>query len=219
VAIAGTAWDISTLGTPINITCTDGTYVNNNTANYYGFPVIHTDGSFTLLPGMNAATYKIHSTWTADVALSRNINISSFSLASAPTNAWLKLPNVSVATANAAGRISSFAKELHLDTGTAATTTVAVVGADTANTLATGDTVLLNGTTSVTLSNVVEVSNGLAKQDPGNTTDYIQYNSKSFNTSISNGFVRFSRDTYKNVCSWYWIERRWDLLIYIIDSQ
>jgi hypothetical protein len=197
VAIAGTAWDISTLGTPINITCTDGTYVNNNTANYYGFPVIHTDGSFTLLPGMNAATYKIHSTWTADVALSRNINISSFSLASAPTNAWLKLPNVSVATANAAGRISSFAKELHLDTGTAATTTVAVVGADTANTLATGDTVLLNGTTSVTLSNVVEVSNGLAKQDPGNTTDYIQYNSKSFNTSISNGFVRFSRDGSK----------------------
>jgi hypothetical protein len=84
-----------------------------------------------------------------------------------------------------------------LDTGTAATTTVAVVGADTANTLATGDTVLLNGTTSVTLSNVVEVSNGLAKQDPGNTTDYIQYNSKSFNTSISNGFVRFSRDGSK----------------------
>jgi len=207
-AIAATAWDPRTLGTAVVVTVTDGsfTYVASTSASATMCPLVNNDGTVTLLPTPQSGNsgYLKHNTLNVDLAMSRNIDITSFGLGSAPTKAWLTMPNVAVTTANTAARVSSFVKELELDgnvggytSGTASTTTSAVVGIDGTGVLATGDTVLLNGANTVTLTNVVEVSNGLTRQNIAGTNDYIKFNNKTFASGVSNGKVKFSRDGSK----------------------
>jgi hypothetical protein len=191
-AVAGTAYDPRTLGTAITLTCTDTTYVYSYTSSYTMAPLINLDGSLTLLPMQysSGTAYNRHATFNVDIGLTKNIDISAFGLSSAPAYAWLKMPTVSIATGRLASTIGNWTSViLELDgnvngytSGIAATTTTAVVGIDGSGILATGDSVLLNGTTTVSLTNVVETSSGLVKQDPSNAIDYIKYNSKTYST-------------------------------------
>ena len=188
-AVAGTAWDPRTLGAAITLTCYDNVYVYSYVASYSMAPLINLDGSLTLLP-TQYNYYNRHATFNVDIGLSKNIDISAFGLSSAPAYAWLKMPTVSIATGRLASTIGNWTSvPLELDgnvngytSGIAATTTTAVVGIDGTGILATGDSVLLNGTTTVSLTNVVETSSGLVKQDPSNAIDYIKYNSKTYST-------------------------------------
>jgi hypothetical protein len=204
-AVAGTAWDPRTLGTAITLTCSDGTYVYNNSSGYHMSPLINLDGTLTLLPAQIAtgSGYLKHATFNVDIALSKNIDISAFGLSSAPTNAWLKMPTTSVATSKLSPTLSWTNQDLELDgnvngytTGIASTTTSAVVGFDGSSLLSTGDSVILNGTTTVTLTGVTETSNGLVKQDPSNAVDYIKYSNKSFQTNT--GTSNFA-NAYENI--------------------
>lgn len=191
-AVAGTAWDPRTLGTAITLTCADATYIQNSSS-YYMSPLVNLDGSLTLLPAQmtTSTAYNRIATFNVDIALSKNIDISAFGLSSPPTNAWLKMPTTSVTTSKTPTPLWT-SKELELDgnvngytSGIAATTTSAVVGIDGTGVLSTGDSVVLNGTTTVTLTGVTETSNGLVKQDLGNAVDYIKYSGKTVETGTS----------------------------------
>ena len=206
-AVAATAWDPRTLGTAVAVTCSDSSYYVNYTSGYNSSPLLNLDGTITLLGAWYTANtpYSKHTTYNIDLALSKNIDISSFGLSSAPTAAWLKMPTVTVATNKSTSYPLTWTPvELELDgnvngytSGINATTTTAVVGYDGSGILSTGDSVVLNGTTTVTLTGVTETLNGLTRQDPGTANDYIKWSGKTFVTGLTNPKVRFSGDGLK----------------------
>jgi len=184
----GTAWDPSTMALsktiPLNLT---SQYVSNN-ASYPPAGFISADGKTTFLiflnNGTGFTTYNLD-TQGGDAAMSYNIDISGFNMSAAPTRAWLSEPNTYVSLTRTANNLYSYPYQIDLDTDTPANTTQAVVGIDGTNVLAAGDTVLLNGTTTVTLTSVTETANGLGWKNPAGTTDYIRYYGKNFQTALT----------------------------------
>jgi hypothetical protein len=183
-----TAWDPSTMSVSKTIPLTGFSTQGGTASNIYppvGF--ISADGKTTWIwfqSGGGIATYNLE-TQGGDAAMSYNIDISGFGMSAAPTRAWLSQPNVYVALTRTANNLYVYPYQIELDTDTPATTTQAVVGIDATGVLQAGDKVLLNGTTEVTLTSVTETANGLSFKDPANTTDYIRYYGKNFQTSIS----------------------------------
>ena len=199
-ATAATPWDIRTIGPAITLTVSNSTYISmySSNGNYPMGVVLNRDGSVTLLnaPGWGTG----HAHFDVDVLTSSNVSITGLSLSAAPTQAWLAPPSINVHSALTSNIISCSTKELDLDisvggyTGSNATTTSATIGIDGAGVLTVGDTITLNNTTTVTLTGVTETANGLVRQDPGTSIDYIKWNNKSFVTGLTNGFVRMTSD-------------------------
>jgi hypothetical protein len=181
-----TEWDASTASISKIIPLTGMTGSVYNDSNVYptqGF--ISRDGKYTWLYNGNIgggfATYNLDALG-GDAAKTYNIDITGFGQTQAPNTAWLAAPNVFVATAQTVPKILMQPFQINLDTSTPATTTTAVVGIDGTGKLSAGDTVLLDGTTEVTLTSVVETANGLSELSPLDTTGYIRYYNKSLQT-------------------------------------
>lgn len=181
-----TAWDASTASISKIIPLTGMTGSSYNDSNTYppqGF--ISRDGKYTWLYNGNIgggfATYNLDALG-GDAAKTYNIDITGFGQIQAPNTAWLAAPNVYIATAQTSSKILMQPFQIDLDTITQATTTSAVVGIDGTGRLSAGDTVLLNGTTEVTLTSVVETANGLSERTPLGETGYIRYYNKSLQT-------------------------------------
>lgn len=85
-----------------------------------------------------------------------NVNISSFSLAAAPTFAYNSAPTVYVDAETTAPRVNLFPYEVYQ---ASSTTSQAVIYKPTSGYLQAGDTILLNGTTSVALTSVTQGAN------------------------------------------------------------
>lgn len=183
----GTAWDASTAALSKTIPLSGfGSQIGNTTASLdatTGF--ISRDGNYTwflnIYRGGGFATYNLDALG-GDAAKTYNIDITGFGQTQAPTSAWLPAPNVYIATAQTSSKILMQPFQIDLDTITQATTTSAVVGIDGTGRLSAGDTVLLNGTTEVTLTSVVETANGLSERTPLGETGYIRYYNKSLQT-------------------------------------
>ena len=181
-----TAWDASTAAISKTIPLTGMTgSVYNDSSVYPSQGFISRDGKYTWLYngtiGGGFATYNLDALG-GDAAKTYNIDITSFGQTQAPNTAWLAAPNVYIATAQTASKILMQPFQIDLDTITQATTTSAVVGIDGTGRLSAGDTVLLNGTTEVTLTSVVETANGLSERTPLGETGYIRYYNQSLQT-------------------------------------
>ena len=181
-----TAWDASTAAISKTIPLTGMTgSVYNDSSVYPSQGFISRDGKYTWLYngtiGGGFATYNLDALG-GDAAKTYNIDITSFGQTQAPNTAWLAAPNVYIATAQTASKILMQPFQIDLDTITQATTTSAVVGIDGTGRLSAGDTVLLNGTTEVTLTSVVETANGLSERTPLAETGYIRYYNQSLQT-------------------------------------
>ena len=183
----GTAWDASTAALSKTIPLSGfGTQMGGSIASLNattGF--ISRDGNYTWFLNFNTgggfATYNLDALG-GDAAKTYNIDITGFGQTQAPNTAWMPAPNVYIATAQTVAKILMQPFQIDLDTSTPATTTTAVVGIDGTGKLSAGDTVLLDGTTEVTLTSVVETANGLSELSPLGTTGYIRYYNKSLQT-------------------------------------
>jgi hypothetical protein len=84
-----------------------------------------------------------------------NIDITSFGFATAPNVVYYAPPTLNVQTSNNASRMNMNPYEVYMNTASATTTTanLALYGSGV---IAAGDTLLANGTTSITVSSVVE---------------------------------------------------------------
>jgi len=183
----GTAWDASTAALSKTIPLSGfATQMGGSIASLAattGF--ISRDGNYTWFLNFNTgggfATYNLDALG-GDAAKTYNIDITGFGQTQAPNTAWMPAPNVYIATAQTVPKILMQPFQIDLDTSTPATTTTAVVGIDGTGKLSAGDTVLLDGTTEVTLTSVVETANGLSELSPLGTTGYIRYYNKSLQT-------------------------------------
>ena len=182
-----TAWDASTASLSKTIPLSGfSTQMGGSIASLdatTGF--ISRDGNYTwflnMARGGGFATYNLDALG-GDAAKTYNIDITGFGQTQAPNTAWMPAPNVYIATAQTVPKILMQPFQIDLDTITQATTTSAVVGIDGTGKLSAGDTVLLDGTTEVTLTSVVETANGLSERTPLAETGYIRYYGKSLQT-------------------------------------
>jgi hypothetical protein len=76
------------------------------------------------------------------------------------------------------------------------TTTTATVNSPETGLISVGDTVSLNGTTSVTVTGVTETANGSVAQSAALTTDYIKWQSKTFNAGVTPRDITISNDGF-----------------------
>lgn len=122
-----------------------------------------------------------------------NYNVSSYSLGATPTAAYTAAPTVNVDAESTAARVNLFNYELYM---ASSSTTQAVVYKPAGGVLATGDSLLLNGSTSVTTSAVSQGTVGAVAAVPIYTAANRTYTGKSFGvqTSGSIGSLRISTD-------------------------
>lgn len=226
IGTMATPFDVRTTGPAIKVTCSSATYVSNFSSSYLMKPMLHRSGKISLLPTTyGSGTYRnYHATFDVDVLLSSNVNISTLGLSSAPIQVWTKPPSVNVHAALTSNAISSNPKELELDisvgsyTGTNASVTSATVGIDAGGVLTVGDQVVMNNTTLVTLTGVTETANGLIRQDPGTTVDYIKYNNKTFTAGLTNPRIRISGDGSRLYVAGVFSATRWLLYQYTLTT-
>ena len=122
-----------------------------------------------------------------------NVNISGFSLGSAPTFAYNAAPTVRVDAETTAARISLFPYQTYM---ASSTTSQAVIYKPTSGYVIAGDTILLNGTTPVVTTSVTEGTNLGVAAVPISTAANRTYASKTFGlptTSFVNS-IRISPD-------------------------
>jgi len=193
------AWELNTLSVAKTIPLSFSSGAQGTSSASYGpVGIMSADGKTTgvILPigtpsSVGIVTFNLD-TQGGDAAKSYNIDVTSFGMAASANRAFLSEPSVYVAATRSANTARTWSYQIELDTDTAANTTTAVVGIDGTGVLAANDTVLLNGTTSVTLSSVVETANGLSWKDPAGSTDYIKYFSKNYQTLNSTSVTDYS---------------------------
>jgi hypothetical protein len=116
-------------------------------------------------------------TYTTDINTKQNINITSYGLGTAPTYAYYSPPRVFVDMEATAGQVNLMPIDQDF---VSSTTTQAVFGANGTNLLATGDKILLNGSTTVTTTNVsIGSTGGLSPQYMGRSVNYITSTNKT----------------------------------------
>ena len=202
------AWELNTLAVVKTIPLTWASATYGSASSTYGpVGIISADGKTTgvYLPnnggtaGLGGIVTFNLDTQGGDAAQSYNIDVTSFGMTAAANRAWLSEPSVYVAATRSANTARTWSYQIDLDTDTAANTTTAVVGIDGTGVLAANDTVLLNGTTSVTLTSVVETANGLPWKDPAGATDYIKYFGKNYQTLNSQSDVTYASGANMNM--------------------
>lgn len=200
ISVAATAWDARTLGTAVLFTTpSDTTYTQYQVnGNYFNTAVVSGNGKTMLvLPNNYSSAIQrivyLNIGTGKDLAVSKNIDISGFNLSAAPTNAWLKPPTVAVAATTSASKIIKTTKYLDMSTST---TTTATVNSPETGLISVGDTVLLNGTTAVTVTAVTETANGSASQSAALASDYIKWYSKTFNAGVTPRDITVSNDGF-----------------------
>lgn len=138
---------------------------------------------------------RAYATFSCDFFTKYNINISAFSLGAAPTSAYYAAPRVFVDMESTSGKINMASVDTDFVSGN---TTQVVVGATGGNVLFAGDTLLLNGSNSVTTTNVTQGTvNGLAAQQLtslGNGTPYINNGNKQTSLTSTPITIKFRPD-------------------------
>ena len=135
-------------------------------------------------------------------------DITSHNLTSAPVAAWKTPPKLKICTESSADRLNMYKYQLE-HVAAEATTTTAVVGHLGTGVIQQGDTVILDDTTEVTVTNVVEESQGLPALYPGFQDDYISYSGKSFSADVFTP-NRSTSSTYQNFgCIQFSADGRW----------
>ncbi len=200
VSVAATAWDSRTLGTSVLLTTpASGTYtplqVNGGWMNGV---MVSGNGKYLIVTPNNysSAPQKMTSFSLGtdkDLALSKNIDITGFNLSSPPTHAWINKPTVSVAAVANSSKLIKTKKYVDMS---ASTTTSATINMPETGLVSAGDTVLLDGTTSVTVATVSETSNGSAFADVAMASDYIKWESKTFNAGVTPRDITISNDGF-----------------------
>jgi hypothetical protein len=192
-------WELNTMAVAktISLSFPSGAY-GDLKSTYGPVGIMSADGKTTgvILPtatpsSVGIVTFNLD-TQGGDAAQSYNIDVTSFGMTAAANRAWLSEPSVYVAATRSANTARTWSYQIELDTDTAANTTTAVVGIDGTGVLAANDTVLLNGSTSVTLTSVVETANGLPWKDPAGSTDYIKYFGKNYQTLNSTSITDYT---------------------------
>ena len=148
------AWTVSSGVNVIN----SFTIVNNQSTQgvYPVFANYNADGSKIYVSAYGISTYigTTYASYTRGQTKSA-IDITSFNFAASPNVAYYGIPSVNVQTSNTSSRINMYPREVYMNTASATTTTanLALYGSGV---IAAGDTLLANGTTSITVSSVVE---------------------------------------------------------------
>lgn len=179
-----TPWDISTM--TLTSTFVTGAVLYGASGPLGGY--VSNDGTQTTIMMNNS-----YATYSSDINIHQTIDISSFNLGSAPTLAYTKVPSISVSTASAASKISLSPYQLHMVSSNVAN---AIVGHSVANAISAGDTLLLNGSNSVTISTVAEVANGIAASQTFVGATYVNSVATGFTIDTINGMT-FSPDGSK----------------------
>lgn len=150
--------------------------------------------SFTINQSNTSFNTRIISTGN-DLYGKYNVNISSFSLGAAPTFAYNAAPTVRVDAETTAARVNLFPYQVYQ---ASSTTSQAVIYKPTSGYVAANDTILLNGTTSVTVTSVTEGTNLGVAAVPITTAANRNYASKvlalPYSGSNYNYNFRISRD-------------------------
>lgn len=129
-----------------------------------------------------------------DYFAKNSVNITGFGLGAAPTYGYAPAPTVKVDAQTTAARVNLFDYQVYM---ASSTTSQAVVYKPAAGYIATGDTLSLNGSTTVTTSAVTEGSTGGVAAVPIYTAANRTYANKSYEFPASTSgtaCVRFSAD-------------------------
>jgi hypothetical protein len=179
-----TPWDTTTM--TLTSTFVTGAVLYGSSGPLGGY--VSNDGTQTTIMMNNS-----YATYSSDINIHQTIDISSFNLGAAPTLAYTKVPSISVSTASTANKISLSPYQLHM---VSSNTTSVVVGHSLSNVISTGDTLLLNGSTTVTSSSVTELANGVSASQTFVGATYVNSVPTGFTIDALNGMT-FSPDGSK----------------------
>ena len=132
-------------------------------------------------------------TFTTETNTQYNFNIASHGLGSAPTYAFRPFPNVCVQVANTSSYIKLAPIEIPMINANA---TVAFVTSNSSNVILTSSNVLINGTTSIAVTNVIQgANNAIPASRIATANRYLKYYGK--NAGLPNGWFYGNIKSYK----------------------
>jgi len=190
----GTAWNLTTWANPLGSSPALSALTQPNRQANNGVMCFNATGTSVNYIGYNSGSISYVRTWTCDYWNKYNFNISGYSLGATPTAAYYAAPTVRVDAQTTAARVNLFDYQVYM---ASSSTTQAVVYKPSAGYIAAGDTLSLNGTTTVTTSAVTEGSTGAVAAVPIYTAGNRSYANKNYTfPSDANGTicVRFSAD-------------------------
>jgi hypothetical protein len=190
----GTAWTFTTwvmTNSGANYSCVSATGILPSVPSVFN----PTGTQISALSNVGPSQISVQRNFVCDFFTKYNYNISSYSLSATPTQAYYGAPTVNIDAETTASRVNMFNYDLYLSGS--ASTTQATVYLPATGVIATGDSLLLNGTTSVTTSAVTQTT-GISAV-PIYTAANRYFTNKTLATTISNTMygLRISTDGSK----------------------